>query len=617
VRLWRHTGSRSFACWLVSWALVWPWVVVGVAGLCRVSDAQGLDFERKPLVVVFDFENRAGMEGALLGRQATDAVWVEMQRSGIFEMISRDQLDQEVALRDLKQPFDDTAMRMLAGALNATAYVYGVVTRAEVGERDKRTRAVVKMEVRMADRFSGELINGAVAEAEAVRPGYTGAPDLLVTEAVNKCASLIVSEIKARKMPSGQVLMVSRDEVLLNVGAAAGVKSDLEFVILRPRGQEYDVVGRCRATEMSNDDSHAKIIQNLYGIRPEDIVRAIYRMDTDVLSGKERMEHEYKKGKKGIEKLALPLLAALALYMMTKKSSHKTDEVRELEGGAANENDNGRNGIEGVNGPSSVLKWRAPAGLTYSRIAGFNIYRSPPQGGDDPHGGLGHNYEAVGTMVAGAENDLIWIDDDVADGTFTYPGPTDAVSDDKYELPTDETGYDLGVTPGTHYKYGVTVIYQVLIPGAGSDGGPGYQWKESSSIYSATITPLQMNPVGGLTVTPTMDSSQDMKDVHFRWTSVRGADTYAVQVSDDVRFPANRTWVRGPIQRPAPAGTELDVRVRNDSGLIQFAQTGVEQRLFWRVGGKYSRDNPGPVGAYVWSDAVSFLAQPEPPPPPG
>jgi hypothetical protein len=24
-----------------------------------------------------------------------------------------------------------------------------------------------------------------------------------------------------------------------------------------------------------------------------------------------------------------------------------------------------------------------------------------------------------------------------------------------------------------------------------------------------------------------------------------------------------------------------------------------------------------PVGAYVWSDAVSFLAQPEPPPPPG
>ena len=136
MKLWRRKGVRSFLCWLVSVAFVWPSIVMGATGLMTPASAQ--EVVKKPLVVVFDFTNRTSAQGALLGRQATDAVWVEMKQAQIFDMLSRDQLDQEVTLRDLKAPFDETGMRMLAGALNATLTLTRRV-RIKAGISDRNT----------------------------------------------------------------------------------------------------------------------------------------------------------------------------------------------------------------------------------------------------------------------------------------------------------------------------------------------------------------------------------------------------------------------------------------------------------------------------------------------
>jgi hypothetical protein len=255
------------------------------AGTPLVARAQ---LARLPQVAVLDLQPPAGVpSGDIWARQATDALVVEMTRTGRFDVIPREQVVRQARDLGLPEPLDAVAVQKLGQALGADYVATGALTRLG---KDKDGRAAsAGLTVVFTDPRTGAAANGAyvlgtarsggtVAEAKA--PSAAAADDALKLHALSNAAFTAVRELNGYTLPEATVLnSAGPDYVLINGGARSGIRAGQEFLILRG-GQQ---VGRVRITSVSATSAVATVTDPGRGIRPEDKARAVFSF-ADLLS---------------------------------------------------------------------------------------------------------------------------------------------------------------------------------------------------------------------------------------------------------------------------------------------------------------------------------------------
>ena len=262
-----------------AYRIILPLFLLAAAQLLLAAPrAARAQLSRTPQVAVLDFDKAGDPTGGLLSRQATDAVVVEMTRTGRFDVVPRAQLLQQIDALDLPAPLDEIAMRKLGQALGveyvATGRILGVV-------EDRRGGARITLAVLMTDVASGVPANGALTvgvadppSTEAAASDDGGASQATLLRALQNAAFRAVETINRYQLPQATVLAIRDDTVRLNQGSRGGVRVGQEFVIFRG-GQR---VGHVRVTEVSASDSSARVTDLGRGIRPEDRARAVFTL---------------------------------------------------------------------------------------------------------------------------------------------------------------------------------------------------------------------------------------------------------------------------------------------------------------------------------------------------
>jgi TolB-like protein len=153
------TGPLS---WLLSAALCLPvWLAVGGAFLAAPRAAQAQTLNRAPLWAVVPFENESGYGQADIGVQASDGFVVELSKTNKYDVVSRSDTQQAISSNGLVEPLDTIGLQQLSRDLDADAVATGTVK--TIAFTSNPRRAIVSVVIRVVDKISGELINGAVA----------------------------------------------------------------------------------------------------------------------------------------------------------------------------------------------------------------------------------------------------------------------------------------------------------------------------------------------------------------------------------------------------------------------------------------------------------------------
>ena len=153
----RNTAGRSvcsggFAV-LGSLLSVLLFTIAGLFGTPRPAQAQ---LTIQPSIVL-DFSVAPGID-TIYGRKAADALAVELQKSGDYEIVPRQQVEQAIAtLPGLAPPYTPATQGRLAQAVNATVVFSGQVTAAEI---INRRAARVTLEVRKLETLTTDYVNG-------------------------------------------------------------------------------------------------------------------------------------------------------------------------------------------------------------------------------------------------------------------------------------------------------------------------------------------------------------------------------------------------------------------------------------------------------------------------
>ncbi len=224
-----------------------------------------------PRWAVLDFSNRTSYGGADIGRQASDALAVQVHAGARAELISRSDIMDAIKQGGFELPLDGTDIQQLGASLDANAVIVGDIV--SVGYTKKGQMKVV-MAVRVVDVFSGLLRNGAVATGLSVaRP--LDDDDTLASEAIRKAAFAAVCEFDRFDLPIATVLSnEGTQKVLLNKGSRDGYYVGLNLLILR-NGR---TVGQVKVASVDHDSAVGVVTDRGVGIRPQDRAHAVYAM---------------------------------------------------------------------------------------------------------------------------------------------------------------------------------------------------------------------------------------------------------------------------------------------------------------------------------------------------
>jgi TolB-like protein len=248
-------------------ALLLLMMVAGTA----VAQAQP---KRVPTVAVLEF-GVVPLSGspAILGRSATDAVVLEITRTGRFDSVPRAQLEQQIKASDLSLPLSGNDIQRLGQALGADYIAYGEVTEIAFSEKPRRAR--VTLSVRLTDVLTGELANGAIQTGSSSAKPADLEDDALIQQAISDAAFSIVRSLNNYRPLEATVLLArGGTEVTLNQGSRDGIRKGQEMVVIR--GTRY--VGRIRVSSVGDTDSRADVVDGGNGIRPEDRAKAVFKM---------------------------------------------------------------------------------------------------------------------------------------------------------------------------------------------------------------------------------------------------------------------------------------------------------------------------------------------------
>jgi hypothetical protein len=261
--------ERQLSGWLMM-ALVVPLLVLAAprpaqAQLSRLKSVIALDFGVLPTV-------RAS---SILGRNATDAVALEMARSGQYDVRPRSEVNQALQEQGLSLPLTVNGVQRIGNAMSVDFALTGDINNVVFTESPRRAK--VTLSVRLVDIASGEFINGAIDTGfSPVSPaGTTPDDETLINQAINDASYSAVRTINERRIPDATVLIVrGRDAIQINRGAQDGIQQGMEMVILRGK----DKVARVRVSSVQAGDSLATINDWGRGIKPED--KAVYVFST-------------------------------------------------------------------------------------------------------------------------------------------------------------------------------------------------------------------------------------------------------------------------------------------------------------------------------------------------
>jgi hypothetical protein len=181
-------------------------------------------------VVVLDFAVSPGLD-PLLGRKAADGLAVELQRSGDYEVVTRQRVEEAVGQQaGLQPPFNDTAQIRLAQAVGARSVFSGRVVGVEL---TPGRAARVRLETKQLDASTGDFINGTQVTETTEQKLQDVANEILVDEAINKSVFSAVRSMRQTNLPEGAVLNTTKDDVELSIGARNGVAVGQRYSVLR------------------------------------------------------------------------------------------------------------------------------------------------------------------------------------------------------------------------------------------------------------------------------------------------------------------------------------------------------------------------------------------------
>jgi hypothetical protein len=560
-------------------------------------------------VIVIDFGNRSAIPSPLLGRRAAAAMALQLRQSDEWDPVSQSAVDQRIAELRLRPPYDRVQLQTLARALDADAVLTGDVLSAR--RTSNPAQATIRMVVRLLDVASGELINGAVATGTASHIGLETAEDVLLDEAISRAAFDARQRMERYQLPEGTVLNTSvvgetRQDAYLNIGARHGVKQGTQFVVLRGR----ELVGYLSAASVDPDKTVATITQNFRGVKPEDIVRAIFTLpegsdvaDTgeirpgdvrpgDVVAPDTTVRpRARRKSMTGAARVAAGILIALGLYALASRSSSGGTSAFETTARSTS-----IGGADPAMAAAIRVTWSRPRQVPANAVIQYQVYRVDPTSGTPL---------LVGVAF---ESDRSIIDTAAARTVANYYDITSVP--DAGELITDPLDVP-GLMPGRQYSYFVRTIYNVGVifddmdTEGGTGGGTGTDTDtpgvriSNPSQASGRVTAI----VPPTTTAPADRANVDLNSVTFTWTTVAGADVYSVQVSAD---PLNTNGFQevARYQNPSRAGGQtvsVTVNLAN-----RFAGRTL---LAYRVGARSSADAAAPVGGYVFSDVKAIIPQ--------
>lgn len=280
-----------------------------LAGLCSFaapSQAQDAGDDAVATVpthvaIVLDFEVGPGLD-PILGRKAADAVAVEMEDAGEFQVVTRQTVEQRIALRNgLMPPYVPTTQRRLGAELGARSVITGSIRTVYIGPfqqvqsngkiiTDPRVReARVQMQIRQLEVRSGDYINGTQVTETTTDELNEVDDDVLVNESIDKAAYSSVRAIRLIKFPEATVMNTTPKGLELNLGFRNGIRPGQRFSILRDsaiktRGlnEATVTVERVKVAEMvidsvDNDQSIGHVVSGgSVGVRTNDKARRIF-----------------------------------------------------------------------------------------------------------------------------------------------------------------------------------------------------------------------------------------------------------------------------------------------------------------------------------------------------
>lgn len=248
------------------------------AGLFGTPNSARAQLTIQPAIVL-DFATANGID-SIYGRKAADALAVELQKSGDYEIVPRQQVEQAVAtLPGLAPPYTPATQARLAQAVSASVVFSGRVTAAEV---INRRAARVTLEVRKLETLTTDYVNGTTV-SESTSELADVSSEVLVDQALNKAAATAVLKLKRTLPPSGTVLNTTVNDVELSVGARIGAAVGQRYSVLRDIYNktkdrvERIKIGEVEITKVEMDQSVARVVgENPAGVRTEDKVRQIF-----------------------------------------------------------------------------------------------------------------------------------------------------------------------------------------------------------------------------------------------------------------------------------------------------------------------------------------------------
>ncbi|MBP6965265.1 MAG: hypothetical protein KBC96_12755 [Armatimonadetes bacterium] len=562
----------------------WPVSALCIVSLCAAL-CSGLFFST-PLraqvgitqVAVVDFRNSSKMPGQMFGRMATDAVVLELIRSGKFGVVPSDSLSAMMNQLGYDANMSQSAMIRLGQEVEASAVLSGDVLSINF-DKDKK-KAEARIAVKLLDVASGEMLNGAVATGiSQPRTGYTADEDRMLVEAIKDAARTAVETMVAYTIPEATVLnSVGTSEVLLNKGSREGLQPGMEMIVIRRMDGGEEVVGRVRVNKVSDSDAMATILKAPRGVKPEDRVRAVYKMPD--ISDTSRTVAPRSSSRPSItsgNKLLMGLALIIGIGALFGNLGDKPESVSGVAAAGATPDITSAFDDGGV-----FIGWNEPRGVRTSDIIEYHVWR-------DNHG----NYFASGgeatlagpvlvpdSVTATPYNGGIGrfdhhsIDDTAVrlDYTWNYVGIDG-------ELAQGTQANMPGITVGKTHKYWLSCVYRITSP---TDGSVGY--KESTPTYLGTATYV-LPPV---CVSPDATTGLPLSSITFEWELSAGANRYRVEVSTSDDFIRDQT-VCFDVNRSTD---RLTVDLRSHP---ELAGVFDGQELFWRVGAKNSNDRPGPM----------------------
>jgi hypothetical protein len=596
-------------------------------------------------VAVVDFRNTSKISNEMFGTMATDAVVVELLRSGKFGVTRADELQKAMEELGYKSKEDrvpkvivtPAMMVRLGQMVVADSVVTGEVTSIKV---DGNKKAEARVTVRMLDVASGVWTNGAVATGTSnPRIGYTADKDTdLIVEAINNAARQAVESMVSYIIPEATIIgTFGADEVLLNKGAQEGVQNGMEMIVLR-RGETGldEVVGRIKVTNASDTDARARAITTTRGLKPEDRVRAVFELprDTGERTTTARVDTQ-KKIAKGTSML-WGLVALVGLATLFKGGGDKGESVP----GAVAVAGASPDVTSGFDQGGIMLLWKDPKPLRHADIIEYHVWR-------DDHG----TYFTTGGAMTNA-GPVLAPDQTTATALTTPLGSYDHhsidstaprqplsytyASQDHTSLDTASADPMPGIVTGKTHQYWVSCLYTRRT--SGSDGAEIVTYWETDPVSAGRATyllrPAPESPGGS-----TAQDYEDLTNIVFQWRGSSGADQYVIEISTTPDFKRNETWVNVIYQPTSQDGqlfskTYTNVLKNADTGQIVTELANVQPggTLFWRVGARNRADKPGPYPAgpspllsgakntrYIYSDqsmVYMFMTLPDMPDPP-